>query len=398
MRFLCALLLLACLSVPISSAHAATWQVPTDAPTIQAGIDSASAGDTVLVACGTYYEHDIVMKSGITLRSETGEPECVTIDAQQLGRVIYCENVDTTSTIQGFTITGGTDPLRGGGMTCEHSSPRITRCIFLGNVSEDVGGGLKCVFSHSTISDCEFRNNFASDKGGGIHASSTGGPPMNLTNVLFVENSTSDERDCYGGGMYSSGGMVLTNVTFLRNSAWGGGAVWCRGAPIFDRVAFIENDGGWGAAIEFYLNSHPSLTNATFVSNSPGSAIYCNRGTTLSLERTIICFSGYSAIGCDETAVASLTCCDLYGNEGGDYVDCADGQYGINGNISEDPLFCDLANGDLTLHANSPCAPFTQPNPECDLIGAFPIGCGITAVAEPQQEDASWSSIKALYR
>ena len=36
-------------------ATAATIHVPDDQPTIQAGIDAASAGDTVLVACGDYY-------------------------------------------------------------------------------------------------------------------------------------------------------------------------------------------------------------------------------------------------------------------------------------------------------------------------------------------------------
>jgi len=74
-----ALVLLAvCLA---SLATAAVIHVPGDQPTIQAGIDAAHAGDTVLVAGGTYYEHDIQMKSGVHLLSETGQPESVRVNA-----------------------------------------------------------------------------------------------------------------------------------------------------------------------------------------------------------------------------------------------------------------------------------------------------------------------------
>ena len=88
-----------------------------------------------------------------------------------------------------------------------------------------------------------------------------------------------------------------------------------------------------------------------------------------------------------------LSCCDLCGNSGGDWVGCIEDQFGIRGNISEDPLFCGPDNGDLTLQDCSPCAPFSPPNPEGDLIGAWPVGCGGTPTTR-----STWGGVKALFR
>jgi len=93
-----------------TSPLARTWYITPvgtgDAPTIQAGIDSAAPGDTVLVACGIYYEREIQLTQGVFVRSETGLSDCVTIDAQRLARVAFCSDVDSCTVLEGFTLTG----------------------------------------------------------------------------------------------------------------------------------------------------------------------------------------------------------------------------------------------------------------------------------------------------
>ena len=70
--------------------------------------------------------------------------------------------------------------------------------------------------------------------------------------------------------------------------------------------------------------------------------------------------------------VATLTCCDLWDNLGGDGgSDCA--APGTDGTFSMNPLFCDLDGRDYRLRADSPCA--TENSGACGLIGAFLVAC-----------------------
>ncbi len=96
------------------------------------------------------------------------------------------------------------------------------------------------------------------------------------------------------------------------------------------------------------------------------------------MDKTIIAFSiEEEAVCCGAGSSVISTCCDIYGNEGGDWVGCIAGQDSINGNFSADPLFCDPANSDFTLDIASPCLPGNHPNGEdCGLIGALGQGCG----------------------
>src|SRR2546426_9342232 len=84
-----------------SSAGARTWHVPGDAPRIQAAIDSAHAGDDVLLAPGTYrwtseaasqFSMLTSSKPGLTLHSEAGA-ETTVLDGQSKGRLLRCQDV-----------------------------------------------------------------------------------------------------------------------------------------------------------------------------------------------------------------------------------------------------------------------------------------------------------------
>lgn len=79
----------------------------------------------------------------------------------------------------------------------------------------------------------------------------------------------------------------------------------------------------------------------------------------------------------DEHSYVDITCTDIHGNEGGDWVFPLEELLGQEGNICEDPLFCDAANGDFSLAEGSPCLPGF--NPDCGVMGAHGLGCSAPA-------------------
>ena len=387
------------LSILANAALAAIIHVPSEQSTIQAGIVAASAGDTVLVACGTYYEHDITMKSGILLRSESGQADCVTIDAQSGGRVLRCTGISDQTRVEGFTLTGGFvmdyGNNSGGAVWCVCSSPTFSNVVFENNNAGFLGGGMFCELSSSpTIQHCIFRGNDAGTGGG---AACVSGSEPTLTDVTFSQN-----WGCMAAGMYCrDSSPELRNVLFSNNQAWAtydynGGGIYCRNSsPVLTYVTFEDNRAEYGAALYCGNGSNPTLLQVTISGNVSDAnfAVYCDDSSPV-LENTIIAFNSTGqVISCVGSSSPLLTCCDIYGNAGGDWVGCIAGQYGVSGNISEDPLFCGELNPDepLSLRGDSPCAP--GGNSECGLIGAWGVGCEATLIG-----NATWGSIKAMYR
>jgi hypothetical protein len=146
-----------------------------------------------------------------------------------------------------------------------------------------------------------------------------------------------------------------------------------------------------------YYTTRVEILRSTLAGNSAPSGILSTQfsGPT-NLIRTILAWSpSGAAVVCADESPVSLSCWDIYGNSGGDWVGCISGQAAQNGNFSADPLFCDLAGDDLTLEASSPCAP--ENSGSCGLVGAYPSGCSVVA-ADDYLRLQSWGGIKALYR
>ena len=198
------------------SARAATLNVPAQYPTIQAAVNAAAAGDTVLVANGTYTgagNHDIDFGSkDLTVKSSGGSSACI-IDCQQAGRAFYFHSGETTaSRVEGFTITNGNKTAQGyvgsdgqgGGVYAAASGQTsgesvsdviVINCAFTGNTAGMNGGGM----CGGTAISCLFTGNTAIGDGPGVfhYAGSGGGMYGGMaTNCAFIGNSVDTIQLC----------------------------------------------------------------------------------------------------------------------------------------------------------------------------------------------------------
>ena len=168
---------------------------PADFNNIQAAIDDANDGDTVIVMPGTYTgdgNRDIdFLGKAITLKSQNGPESCI-INCQgseeDLHRGFNFQSGENLlSVLDGFTITNGCE-YNGGAIWCgDYSSPTIKNCILRNNYAAIApgfpgdwgtgGGGICCSQSNAKIINCSFS------------------PNLVMTDRLNYEIKVSDEGD-----------------------------------------------------------------------------------------------------------------------------------------------------------------------------------------------------------
>jgi parallel beta-helix repeat protein len=263
-----------------------TWYVHPDSAlgSIQTGLDSCAAGDSVLVGAGVYPgNYTWPQVAGISVIGESG-PDSTVVDGEHYRSGFYLFFVPGQSFISGFTIHNCyTDPV-GAGIAATECTLDIADCVIAGNAARG-GGGIACEYGRYTVRRCRVSGNETLlYPPGGIDFG-------NSTNAL-VESCT--VTDNWGGGI----GFTYGDSTIIRycniagnhgaGVGYGGSGGWIADArynwwgdasgPYHPTL----NPSGLGDTVSDYVDFDPWLTGPVGVEEiANGELRLSNGGTTV---------------------------------------------------------------------------------------------------------------------
>ncbi len=307
---------------------------------------------------------------------------------------------DDTNRLEYCLITGSTQS----GVDCFTSSPTISHSAIIDNTA-GFGGGIYVTSGAPTITDCLIKGNSTQVCGAGIWASSS---QPTITNCFITENNAGNSS----GGIYCySADAVITDCVITWNSSYAGaGGIFCRNVePIVsnciitdnttvqtggginmnntnarvDRCVIARNMAGIsGGGIDIYIST-PTITNCTISGNHAdqlGGGIESFDSNPEIINTIIEGNTGFGGIYFFNSLGASITYCDIFDNEDGNFTGTVPAGLGVvsttntNGdscdqfcNLQFDPLFY-ATSGDSAyyLTEDSPCIDAGDPTSPLD--------------------------------
>ncbi|HMB70071.1 MAG TPA: hypothetical protein VKU85_12200 [bacterium] len=379
---------------------AATRHVPGEYPTIPGALGASAAGDTVVVGPGTYVG-PIELERSVTLMS-SGGAAVTTLDADGAGYCVYASDELVGSLVEGFTFIGADDGVYGwdgfafggeGEMTladCVVGVDNATRMgianvfqwdVTIRNVHQNPPGHPwnANVNMHGygtlTVEDCRFE--FPAYVGAHIAVHNPDAMVVVRSCEFFGPGGVSEPPSI----AYSDFGQVATIV--VEDNLFFGGppAVGHYVVPIQAFEADVSGGLRFAPTIELRRN--------TFVENDPPLGDLPVGPWTGVFEQNVVTGGQIGVWIPGGGAGYTVACNNVYGNA--QNWDGIPDPTGTNGNISQDPLYCEPPAGDYSVQGDSPCLPA---NNSCGVIlGAFGQGCAATAL-----ERDSWGRLKARFR
>jgi hypothetical protein len=365
----------------LTHTHASTLRghaiaVPQTYSTIQAAINASSAGDTILLAPGTYIgDGNWNLDLGahlIVLKSSAGASQAI-IDAQystNLPMLSMTTNGAPSSKVIGITFRHGYSYSSTGGILIRGASPIIENCNF-----EDCwpayGGGTAIRVETSAdessplIRGCSFTNN----GGGGIGA-------------VYVQGNSK---------------AVISGCTFKHNYTAVVIAMNSDNDVAIDSCMFLANT-GVVSSIETHSRTH--LLGNTFFGDSGVALKMSGSYAWVNADQQLFANNLNYAISCGAGSYPVIQYCDFYQNLSGNFDPSGTCSPSVPGGtlLAVDPLFCNVATDDFTLRWDSPCAPPNLPAgyPQTP-IGAWGVACGpATVLVSPASGAYSANSAPTL--
>jgi len=383
------LLIIALVGVPCSPLLAATLVVPTDHETVADALDSAQAGDTVLIQPGNHKAVGLLLPDGVSLRGNGADPSQTILDGQLSGRILTCESQTTMPTIENLTFRKGRaqGPTSydgsGGAILCSNGDVLIRDCRFEDNEAQDHGGAIRSSHASPRIENCVFIGNVAAGGGGALDCSYGSDPTVGAS--MFQANSAA-----WGGAVScrAQSSPRLENCVLDGNTAAGspglGGAVFSdyEAHPVLVQTTLCDNEAKNGGAAASLEASGLSLETCTLAGNtamSQGGGLFLS-GATASVAASVISFNEGKSLHLQDAAQSEISCTDIYGNTGGDWVLEIKAQKNDPGNLDVDPLYCTLEPGDPARFAPRKDSPLLAVQELCGQLGAMPVGCAASAV------------------
>jgi hypothetical protein len=381
-----------------------------DAETIADAMAEATAGDTILLAPGTFSgpgNRDLFSRGmPVFITSEEGAEQTM-IDCAAGGEACYGfyfgGGEDTSTVLEKVTVSGaalgaivcenGSGPLvrdcvitgnhfmggwHGGGISVgTGSSPVIRRCLISDNSGSPHGGGVFCKYASPVLEDCEITGNMATGSGGGV-ASFNSSHPV-IRRCLISGNTAVDES---GGGVYViMGSATVEGCRVTGNAAnYGGGGLFSgTSATLYISRTLVAGNSSVSIGGGVYSAVGMQMSRCTVVDNYTeyyGAGIEVFQGPNNHIDNTIVAFNRNAEGIFTISGNIDIRCSDVFGNEGGNYGGASADMTGPL-NVSEDPFFCDAEGGDYHLDASSPV--LTPPDPSCGVMGALGVRCGDSA-------------------
>ena len=240
---------------------------------LQAVVDQALSGDTVLVQAGTY-EGNFTMKDGVFVSGGwnadfTAQTEHASIlDAKANGRVLnQPANFETLTIWENFTIQNGklteiaADKL-GSGVALMKKG-RVINCLIQNNTfdysGDCMGGGLgqETGDKNDTCAiNCVVRNNKATHGGG-----------VRIRGVILNSTMEYNESSNNGGGLYLQAGSAYNCIVTNNVSLAGGGGVDMYGSGSLVNCLIANNTAGNVGGLSMRSNNRETADNGSDIIN-----------------------------------------------------------------------------------------------------------------------------------